>query len=149
MRNKFFLGLIFLLPLILTACFFLKSSQAQTPSGETEKDMQDDSFIYEDKNRPDPFVPLLDKTGSTPSAGPSLEDEMQLRLKRIKINGILWEEKDPLVMINNKIRRQGDVVEELVVKEISVNRVVFEFKGLTSKIDIIKQENQNEQGGER
>lgn len=49
---------------------------------------------------------------------------------RIDVHGIIWEETGASALVNDRIVREGSVVEGARVKEIRPGEVLFEFKGV-------------------
>ncbi len=139
-KIKYIIGFFVSLCFINTV-FFVSDSFADKFEENQEK------FIYTNDNRPDPFLPLLTSKGVVQEAGPSIREEMMTHLGKIKVNGILWDEEMPIVMINNKMRKEGDIVENLTIKEINVNGVIFGYHDLTHEIVLIKKKKLYDQGG--
>jgi len=52
----------------------------------------------------------------------------------IKIEGILYQEKNPLVLYKGKIFKEGDVIKGAKIIKINENEVIFEYKGKEFKI---------------
>jgi len=126
---------------VLCAMFLVLDSRADEFEDNQKK------FIYTHDDRPDPFVPLLSSKGLVQEAGPSAREEMMNNVKKIKVNGILWDNVMPVVMINNKMRKEGDVVENLTIKKINVNGIILGYHDLTYEILLIKKKKMNDQGG--
>lgn len=104
-------------------------------------------FIYKQDDRPDPFIPLLSSKGLVKEMGPSTKEEMMNNIKLIKVSGIMWDDAQPIAMINKKMRKVGDVVEKLTIKKININGVVFGYHDQTHEIVLIKKKKMNDQGG--
>lgn len=100
------------------------------------------NFVYDDGGRPDPFLPLLDDRGNRPKLEPILkQEEFEQQIKKIVVNGILWDEAAPLVMINSKIKKQGDLVFNLKISKIKEDSVIIEYKDLTHEISLKRKSN--------
>ncbi|MFH2138818.1 MAG: hypothetical protein ABII88_09935 [Candidatus Omnitrophota bacterium] len=132
---------------ILLLTVLLLSSKAYAEIEAEEFGIDDDSmvqsFVYTIKNERDPFIPLLDVQGTKPKLEPVLrEEEFRKLLANITINGILWDEQMPLVMINNKIRKKGDNINGLFVMDIKEDSVVVGYQDLTQVISLVKKENE-------
>ncbi len=110
-------------------------------------EVNEKKFIYTHDDRLDPFLPLLSSKGLAQKAGPSSGAEMMSHVSKIKVSGILWDEVMPVVMINNKMRKEGDVVENLTIKKINVNGVILGYHDLTYEILLIKKKEMYDQGG--
>ncbi|MCP4650031.1 MAG: general secretion pathway protein GspB [PVC group bacterium] len=99
------------------------------------------SFTYESNDRRDPFIPSLDVSGIRPTMKPVVKkEELNKRLAKIDVNGILWDKAMPLVMINNKIHKQGDTIFDLDITEIKENSVIFSYEELTHEISLIQKQ---------
>ena len=105
------------------------------------------TFVYDAQKRPDPFVPLLDNEGDIKYTELSHNDEFIRRIKKIEVNGVFWDEDMPLVMINNKILKQGDLIEGLTVITINEENVEFKFFDLTHTVSLIEKKKINGLGG--
>ncbi len=101
-------------------------------------------YVYDADERPDPFIPLLEKISQDIDAGQPLEKELQRRMGDISVNGVFLEKSFPLVVINGKIYKENDTVNELLIEKIEENSVVLNFKGLRHTVNII---NRFEPGG--
>ncbi|MFH1092688.1 MAG: hypothetical protein V1739_00875 [Candidatus Omnitrophota bacterium] len=106
-----------------------------------------DKFIYTRDGRNDPFLPLLSAKGLVQETGPSTKEDMMQYVSKINVSGILWDETMPFVVINNKMRKEGDVVENLTIKKINVNGIILGYLDLTHEIILIKKKKMNDQGG--
>ncbi|MBU4305528.1 MAG: hypothetical protein KJ893_07930 [Candidatus Omnitrophica bacterium] len=99
----------------------------------------EDRFIYDAGERPDPFVPLLNQSGKIKDAESSEMEELAKRLQMITVNGVLWDKEMPLLMINNKIYKKGDVTESgLLVSDISADSIVLGYGKLTREISLVE-----------
>ncbi len=109
---------------ILVICFvlILTAAAAKSAPDNTSASKNKDSdnslldfekqgnFVYKADGRPDPFVPLLNKEGMEKNSGLSKKEEIMDLINQLKINGVLWDAQQPIVMINNKVYKKGDVV---------------------------------------
>jgi len=134
-----------ILSVLAASIFFVFKPAQSKPDDLPGQEAQ--SFVYTSDNRPNPFVPLLNASGSEKEQGPSRNEEMDLLLKKVKVNGVFWDDKMPLVMINDKIHKQGDVVGNLKIKEIKIYSVVFSYYDLSAEIFLIKKQKYYDQGG--
>ena len=98
-------------------------------------------FVYKSKGKPDPFISFFSRGGEEAKTVASKEKILNERLQKIKVNGVLWQPTDPLVMINSEIYKIGDSVEGLTVHKIEENSVTFEYMKLTYEIVIIEEIN--------
>ena len=146
--SVFFNTLVFLTLIISSVCFFVGPAFSEDPVDlRAEENMLREVFIYDANGNPDPLVPLLDQAGEDLSDGPSKEEELALRIQRINVNGVVWDEDMPLVMINHKIYKKGDKVIDLLIETINEDSVILSFKGLPRKISLIQKNNIDDQGG--
>lgn len=133
--------------LILMLCLMgVECLVHEVEAAEFQKNQE--KFIYTHDGRPDPFVPLLTSKGLVQDIGPSTREAMMEHVNKIKVSGILWDESMPVVMINNKMRKEGDVVESLTIKKINVNGVIFAYHDQTYEIILIKKKKMDDQGGD-
>lgn len=77
-------------------------------------------FQYDAHGRRDPFEPLVSPTGElrTPRSGGATG--------ALHVEGILWDPKEPLAIVNGDIRRQGDEIEGYRIVEIRRDAIVVE-----------------------
>jgi len=105
---------------------------------QLEDDMTEEKFIYPEQAMIDPFVSLLTTKGTLKSEeGPTLQEQFQERLRKIHVNGVLWDKDNPLVMINNEIYKPGDIISGVLVETITANGIMLKYKGLTKSISLI------------
>lgn len=127
-----FMGVLFITP-------FLFSAQQLTG-----KDIEAEKFIYPEGAMADPFISILDTTGVVKDAGPTPQEVFDEKLKKLLVNGVLWDPYNPLVMINNEVYKTGDaVVEEVSVLEIKEDFVLLGYRGLKKKISLIDETHYN------
>ena len=109
---------------LLSIYFFLSSGSLA--SGEESKESEDSKeasdatlseFISEIGRYRDPFDPLV---------GGETYDEIAIKGK-IKLEGILWHSKHPLVLLNGRILKEGDEILGAKVKKIEKKRVLLEY----------------------
>ena len=139
------IGKIFgVLSVLLSWAFCFCYAQGLEPF---EKKKEKENFVYDSQEKSDPFIALFDKQGLKKMSEQVKEEELLNRIGRITVNGILWDEQNPLVMINGKIHKLGDYVEDLKIEDIDDNSVLFNYDGLVHKISIIKKLEADGQGG--
>ena len=75
---------------------------------------------YDAHGRRDPFEPLVTATGElrTPRSGGATG--------ALRVEGVLWDPRQPLAIVNGDIRRRGDEVEGYRIVEIRANAIVVE-----------------------
>ena len=117
-------------------------------SGEFDSVWTKESFRYDAGKKGDPFISIFEREGKKIKVLQTSKDkELKKRLSIIVVNGILWEEDTPLAMINSKIYKTGDTVEELDITFIDDNNVTLSYQGLEETISIIKRYEWDAQGG--
>ena len=126
--------------LLIDLC--LLESMAAEPFQQNQK-----KFIYTRDGRPDPFLRMLSSKGLVKEMGPSKREEMMKYIGQIKVNGILWDDAMPVVMINSKMKKEGEEIQNLTVKEINPNGVILGYHDLTYEILLIKKKDFDDQGG--
>jgi hypothetical protein len=57
------------------------------------------------------------------------EAEQEFASLRIEIGGVVWDERDPVALVNGRVVRAGDVVEGVRVERIGPEEIVFALKG--------------------
>ena len=139
---------IIILILFTAVLLMLELSIAQEAAKEGEMDFEIENFTYSSDDRTDPFIPLLLKEGlMKEEQGPDRKLEMMEKIKQIKVNGVLWDQRMPLVMIDNKIYKKGDILQTgLMVKDIQANSIIFGYYELAHEIFLIEKKN-DVQGG--
>ncbi len=73
-------------------------------------------FVYDSHDRKDPFAP------------PVVEVEKDINataLVGVQLEGIIWDEANPLAVVNGKIVMTGDIVAGVEVIRITENEVIF------------------------
>lgn len=84
-----------------------------------------DSFIYDDKGKRDPFLPLVDEGGRY-----LLDSELPYSFGELKVTGILWDsEGKSSALINNKVVAIGESISGFMVKDISKDSVTVSKGG--------------------
>jgi len=84
-----------------------------------------ESFIYNDKDKRDPFVPLVDKDGRYLLG----EDEF-CSPDELKLSGILWDPQGKSsCLINNQIVKAGECIYGFTIKNISKNSITVSKDG--------------------
>lgn len=77
----------------------------------------EESFVYDAWRKRDPFVPLV---GAEREKG---------TLAGFPLQGIFWDERKPMAIINDEVVKTGDTVAGAIVKEIRRDAVVVEYGG--------------------
>ena len=85
----------------------------------------------QDRKKRDPFIALVDSNGKIKS-GDDLFPVIQKKplSMNIILSAIIWDEKRPLAMINNKVYAEGsDVVSGLKLEKINPSSIVLNDNG--------------------
>jgi hypothetical protein len=93
-------------------------------------------FMYNDGGMRDPFVPSSVQTKTTTKEEP-VDDNIPGDLK---VEGIMWDPKDPYVIIRDEIYRVGDEVEGITILKIDKDRVTLKKKDRTIVVPLIPEE---------
>lgn len=75
----------------------------------------------------DPFKSYIEKVVVDPN---KKEPEPEMVVKpfpTLEIEGVFWGGKYPVALINNKIWKEGDVLEEAQIRSIDKQRIIFVF----------------------
>lgn len=137
--KPFILVLVVVLMLNLissSSWFFVIDAKAQQQVNSFDTDIE--AFVYSRNDRRDPFALLISKSGDIKREVHTQNEGMMQFVKDIKVAGIIWDEEMPLAMINNEIYKIGDVINQLTVKNITTESVVFDYFDLTHTITIIE-----------
>ena len=84
-----------------------------------------EEFIYDSHGKKDPFAPPV------LSGAEKVDIEM---LTGIKLEGIIWDEKNPMAIINDKIVGVGEEIAGAKIVGITENEVVFNVNGQEIKL---------------
>ena len=77
-----------------------------------------DFFYPYDKNHKDPFSPLIDNYGI-------ILIPKETDITGMSLNGIIYSENDPVVIISGEVLRVEDRIGDFVVSEIDRKRVIL------------------------
>lgn len=81
-------------------------------------------FKYDQKNKRDPFIPLVDKDGNLLPEIRSATEVVELNLE-----GIVWSETgDSYAIINGAVLRAGEIIGNYKVERVERSRVIL-WKG--------------------
>lgn len=85
----------------------------------------EEPFIYDDKGKRDPFVPLVDKDGHY-----LLDTGTLYSFDELKLFGILWDpEGKSSALINDEVLAVGEAISGFVVQDITKDKVVIYKNG--------------------
>ncbi|MDP8260670.1 MAG: general secretion pathway protein GspB [Candidatus Gygaella obscura] len=83
------------------------------------------SFKYNDNDKRDPLIPLLDKDGLRPKS--ELFEKAELPIE-INLSGIVWNKDVQFAIINGKIVKENEeVARGLILEKINLESVVLEY----------------------
>lgn len=100
---------------------------------------QDDTILPEKKR--DPFVDLVDKDGKIKSREELVRPTEKILPLNILLKGIIWDEKRPLAIINNKVYAEGaKIFEGLILEKINKDSIILIDQGEKIKLDLRKKE---------
>ena len=82
-------------------------------------------FVYNTHGKRDPFIPLIseNKTIMAPTGWSFISS----KLPELKIEGILFDETKPLVIINDKIVAAGDNISNCKITSITREEIVIRY----------------------
>ena len=90
------------------------------------------NFVYNETGIRDPFIP------SDANMPVKIEkDDNILSNLNLKLEGIMWDPRDPYVIINDEILRVGDELEGVTILKIDKESVTFGHKEKTVVIPLI------------
>ena len=82
---------------------------------------QEGTFIYNDKGKRDPFVPLVDENGRY-----LLDEEGFCSFDSLSLSGILWDPQGKSsALINNQIVKIGDSIGGFKISNVTKNSVTL------------------------
>lgn len=82
---------------------------------------EEETFIYNDKGKRDPFVPLVDESGRY-----LLDEEGFCSFDDLSLSGILWDpEGKSSALINNQIVKIGESIGGFKVTDVTKDSVVL------------------------
>jgi len=92
-------------------------------------------YIYNDFNKRDPLLPLIDAQGM-PRSNEDLFKQAEYNLPiAVKISGIMFSESAPFAVINGKVFKVGDsITEGLVVNKINPDNIILTYGSKLIKI---------------
>lgn len=88
-------------------------------------------FIYNDHGKKDPFTPPVVK---------AIEKQDTDALAGVRLEGIIWDEKNPIAVVNDKVVGIGDVISGAKIIEIKENEVIFDVNGQRISVKLIIKE---------
>ena len=94
----------------------------------------EEAFRYNAKGKRDPFIPLISESGGYASDAYEASAAEDIRLE-----GIVWDEKGSIAIINGEIAKEGDSMGSIKVLKINKDNVIFDVGGESIKIDLNKE----------
>ncbi len=122
--------------LLLIALIFCSVLLAANPL------LAEEGFVYDSKDKRDPFVPLITMRTRFSSGLEDVETADDIILQ-----GIVWDPRGgSMAMLNGVIVKEGQVIGVINIKSIKEKNITLLFDGIEHKIDLIKKG--DEAGGE-
>ncbi len=107
--------------IFLFAAGFSPSAQGEEVKADGSPDFKFSDYVKQIEVYKDPFIPLL---------GGKVYDDDAIKDK-IKLEGILWHAKNPLVVLNGEILKVGDEIEGATIITIEKEKVVLSYNDKT------------------
>jgi len=139
-----------------TIVFIFLALRANLAKGAVSEDLRDSNKIeYKSGNLRDPFKEerMEGEGGEAKEKPPEKQMPVEIKpLPSLQIQGIIWGSDLPQAIINNKVLKIGDTIEEARITGISKDKVTVFFGNQkydlsTPKIFNIKGLNKNTEGG--
>jgi hypothetical protein len=90
----------------------------------------EERFVYDSRGRRDPFVPLVDKDSPGGIRRSFLPPQIKVRLPvELKVEGILSRSGEYFAIINGQIKKRGEDIERIKIKEIEKDKVILFYEG--------------------
>ncbi len=94
-----------------------------------------EQFIYDAKNKRDPFIPLVTADGRL------LKLEQEERVSGLLLEGIIYDKNGlSYAIVNGEVIKVGDKVGDYQVFKIEKNKVIFLKEGQPLEIELKKEE---------
>lgn len=121
-----------------------------------QEEMEEEEFVYPSRGMRNPFAPLIIPTAtptwtpiptSTPlprsADGKPLEPGQPtptpVQLPGLVLNGIFWDQQNPMAIINGQFIRPGETIDDAKVVQIDKAAVYLNFEGHAFKLERIEQ----------
>jgi len=121
LKRKYLYSFILIFLISVGAPAFGEELDILEVSDDDSDNMSLSEFIPEIDKYRDPFIPLI---------GGETHDEVSIK-GQIKLEGILWNPKNPLVVLNGEILKEGDKILGAIVKTINKDKVLLEYNNQT------------------
>lgn len=137
-QNGFLLAVFCLLSVI----FLIKDVWGQNPSLSPKKDSKADSLRPKVEFDPipsqkSPFYNYVKAQTQKFIDGQSVKEEKQSEyISSFVIQGAVWGEETPLAIIDNKVLRIGDIINDAVIEKIDKNGITVSVNGRPIHLDL-------------
>ncbi len=109
--------------LVIAGVFFPVRAGAEEPAPAANP-LRQEKVEYKAEDLDDPFV------GGQEIKEPVIEEKVEVRpLPPLTIQGLIWGGNFPQVILNNKVLRVGDTIDEVRIMDINKEGVVLSFDG--------------------
>lgn len=111
---------IIILPIVM---LFIATVSAQ--------ELTKEKFVYDSKGKRDPFFKeeVIKESGDITPVEKNLSPMEKLNNKGITVSSIVWDPRNPAILINDDILEVGDSIKGVVIRAIEKEFVVFEIDG--------------------
>lgn len=123
-RNKYYSAIFILVYVMFNCCIFRGSLLADKEKQAGTIEPQE----YKAEALRDPFQSYLVKEEKKAIVEKTVESGIQ-NLPPLTVQGIIWGGKVPQAIINNKVVKAGDIIEEVKITDITNNGVTVSFAG--------------------
>lgn len=97
---------------------------------------EEEPFVYNDKGKRDPFIPLVAADGRYLS-----EIQLPYFSGNLRLTGILWDaEGKSSCLINNQVVKIGETIGEFTIKDITKDSVIVSKDGKEHTIKVSVEE---------
>lgn len=94
-----------------------------------------EQFIYDSKNKRDPFIPLVTADGRL------LKLEQEEGIAGLALEGIIYDRQGlSYAIVNGEIVKVGDAIGDCQVLKIEKNKVIFIKEGQSTEVELKKEE---------
>lgn len=121
---------------VISIVLIFRDGFTQAPLDKSDKENKDylTGFIYDAKNKRDPFIPLVTSDGRLLK----LEQE---ETPELSLEGIIYDKSGlSYAIINGEVRKIGDIVNGYQVLKIEENKVILIKEGQLSEVELNKKE---------
>lgn len=90
----------------------------------------EERFIYDSRGRRDPFIPLVDKDSPEGIRRSFLPPQIKVKIPvTLEVQGILSKSGEWFAIINGQIKKKGEDISGIKIKEIKKDRVILFYEG--------------------